>query len=262
MVDFDTYCIERKNPTQSECFLYLEEVDGCCPKCGTPFSRTEKGKFVKGYEIAHVFPNSPTPAEKIMLKNVRVAGNNSEDPLNKIALCHNCHKYYDDNKSVELYDEMFDLKATKHKALEAKKLILNQNIESELTQIISKLASLSGLEIDGLEKLEYKALKISDKIEEKYILMRKRIEMEVLQYFTFIRQEFTNQPSESISFETMASNVRHAYCTLRDKGLNKEEIYDQMTNWFVHKTSCKAEACNIIVSFFIQNCEIYDELSQ
>lgn len=69
-----------------------------------------------------MFPNSPTPVEKTILQNVRIAGTNSEDPLNKIALCHDCHKYYDDNKSVELYDEMFDLKATKHKALEAKNL--------------------------------------------------------------------------------------------------------------------------------------------
>lgn len=260
MVDFDTYCIARKNPTSSELFLYLEEVDSCCPKCGIPFSRTKDGKFVKGYEIAHVFPNSPTPAEKIMLQNVCIAGINSEDPLNKIALCHDCHKYYDDNKSVELYNEMFDLKATKHKALEAKKLISNNNIESELTQIISKLASLSDLEINGLEKLEYKALKVSDKIEDTYILMRRRIESEVLQYFTFIRQEFANLPLGSFSFDTMATNVRHAYCTMRDQGLDKAEIYKQMTKWFERKTSCDVEACRIMVSFFVQDCEIYEEL--
>jgi hypothetical protein len=207
-----------------------------------------------------VFPNSPTPAEKTMLQNVRIAGINSEDPLNKIALCHDCHKYYDDNKSVELYNEMFDLKATKHKALEAKKLISNNNIESELTQIISKLASLSDLEIDGLEKLEYKALKVSDKIEDTYILMRRRIESEVLQYFTFIRQEFANLPLGSFSFDTMATNVRHAYCTMRDQGLDKAEIYKQMTKWFERKTSCDVEACRIMVSFFVQDCEIYEEL--
>lgn len=260
MVNFDTYCIDRKSPTPTEYLLYLEEVDSCCPKCGIPFVRNKGGKIVKGCEIAHVFPNSPTPTEKIMLQNVRVAGINSEDPLNKIALCHDCHKYYDDNKSVELYNEMFDLKATKHKALEAKKLISNKNIESELTLIISKLASLSDLEIEGLEKLEYKALKVSDKIEDTYRLMRRRIESEVLQYFTFIRQEFANQPLGSFSFDTMASNVRHSYCALRDMGLDKAEIYKQMTNWFELKTSCDVEACRIMVSFFVQDCEIYEEL--
>ena len=104
---------------------------------------------------------------------------------------------------------MFDLKATKHKALEVKKLISNKNIESELTQIINKLASLSDLEIEGLEKLEYKALKVSEKIEDTYILLRRRIESEVLQYFTFIRKEFVNLPLGSFCFDTMASNVRH-----------------------------------------------------
>lgn len=261
MVDFDTYCIARKNPTRSEILLYLEEVDSCCPKCGTPFSRTNNGRFIKGYEIAHVFPNSPTPKEKTMLQNVRIAGTNSEDPLNKIALCHDCHKYYDDNKSIELYNEMFDLKAEKHKALEAKKLILNQNIEAELTQIISKLASLSDLEIDGLKKLEYKALKVSDKIEDTYKLLRRRIENDVLEYFTFIRQEFASLPLESFRFDTMALNIKYAYCKLRDKGLDKSEIYWQMTNWFKRKTACDVEACSIMVSFFVQDCEIYERLS-
>ena len=111
MVDFDTYCIARKNPTSSELFLYLEEVDSCCPKCGIPFSRTKDGKFVKGYEIAHVFPNSPTPAEKIMLQNVCIAGINSEDPLNKIALCHDCHKYYDDNTILKLIRNFYRLQS-------------------------------------------------------------------------------------------------------------------------------------------------------
>lgn len=262
MVNFDTYCIDRRNPTQSEYYLYLEEVDSCCPKCGAPFSITKAGKYAKGCEIAHVFPNSPTPAEKVMLKDVRTAGVNSEDPLNKIALCHICHKFYDDNKSVELYNEMFDLKAAKHRALEAKKLIADKNIESEISKIINRLGIISDSEIGELEKLEYNALKVSEKIEDKYMLMRRRIENEVLLYFTFIRQEFSNLPYGSFSFDTMASNIRHAYCILRDKGLDKKEIYKQMTNWFERKTGCDVEACQIMVSFFVQDCEIYEELSK
>lgn len=260
MVDFDKYCIDRKNPSPSEYFLYLEEVDSCCPKCGKPFANTKDGRFSKDCEIAHVFPNSPTPQEKIILKNVRVAGINSEDTLNKIALCHECHKFYDDNKTVESYDEMFDLKAEKHKALIAKKMIANLNIESELSTIISRIGRLTDDEVDSLEKLEYKALKISDKVEEEYRLLRRRIENEVLLYFSFIKQEFSNQPIGSFAFDTIASNVRHAYFLLRDKGLDKREINKQMVAWFVRKTNCEIEACQIMVSFFVQDCEIYEEL--
>ena len=44
------------------------------------------------------------------------------------------------------------------------------------------------------------------------------------------------------------------------EGLNKAEIYKQMTKWFERKTSCDVEACRIMVSFFVQDCEIYEEL--
>ena len=46
------------------------------------------------------------------------------------------------------------------------------------------------------------------------------------------------------------------------KGLDKKEIYKQMTNWFERKTGCDVEACQIMVSFFVQDCEIYEELSK
>lgn len=262
MVDFDTYCTERKKPTTPEYFLYLEEVDSCCPKCGKPFAVIRGGKFSKLCEIAHVFPNSPTPEEKEILKNVRVAGENSEDTLNKIALCRDCHKLYDEHKTVESYNEMFILKAEKHKALEAKKLIANKDIETELSSIISCLGNLSDEEIDGLERLEYRALNISDKIEDEYRLLRRRMENDALQYFPYIKQEFANLTTGSLSFDTIASNVRHAYLMLRDKGLNKSEIADQMVDWFTRKTNKDREACQIMVSFFVQDCEIYEELSK
>lgn len=39
---------------------YLLEVEGYCPKCGKYLLRPKGNSMHKEYEIAHIYPNSPT----------------------------------------------------------------------------------------------------------------------------------------------------------------------------------------------------------
>lgn len=260
MVDFDKYCIARRKPTATEVLLYMEEVNSCCPICGKPLVLEKKGRTKKLCEIAHVFPNSPTDYEKNILKEVRVAGENSESPLNKIALCKDCHDEYDELKTVESYDRMYDLKERLRAELDAKKGIVNYNIEDELVTIISVLGKLTSDDYKTMQKLELKALTINQKIEDDYFLLKNKIEQDTLQFFLFIQNKFKCLGEEAASFDTIAYNVKHAYCSLRDKKLDKGQIYDQMVAWFQNKTHCRRESCEKMVAFFVQDCEIYEEL--
>ena len=109
IVDVATYCKDRKRPNDKENLRYILEVGNECPMCGkiiTDFS-ADKHKL---YEVAHIFPNSPTGEEKTVLADVEVLGENSESFENKIALCRDCHKEYDEHKTVEKYNAMLKLK--------------------------------------------------------------------------------------------------------------------------------------------------------
>lgn len=262
MVDFDNYCIDRKSPTQPELLMYMEEVNGCCPICGKPLTLEKNGRAKKLCEIAHVFPNRPTEYEKSVLKDVRLAGDNSESTLNKIALCKDCHDEYDELKTVDSYNNMFELKARLRLELDSKKMMANFSMEDELGAIVLRLAHLTPEDFKLLTKLEMNALTVDQKVEDDFVLLRNKIEQDVVQYYLFIRSKFKELGDDALSFDTIAYNVKLAYCKLRDKKLNKPQIYDQMVMWFENQTHCRKEACEKMVAFFIQNCEIYEKLSE
>ena len=82
---------ERKAPSEADQQLYLKEVSFLCPLCGASLRHRRQKKTNKLYEIAHIFPNSPTEEQYERLSALPRLGDNSESFENKIALCKNCH---------------------------------------------------------------------------------------------------------------------------------------------------------------------------
>ena len=84
----ENYLQPRKNPTQSEIQLYLIEVNNVCPLCGCMLRRKDQKKpGARLFQIAHIFPNSPTQEQLEVLDRVELLGDNTESFENKIALC-------------------------------------------------------------------------------------------------------------------------------------------------------------------------------
>ena len=50
---------------------------------------------------------------------------------------------------------------------------------------------------------------------------------------------------------------------MRDKTTNKEYIFNAMVDWIMKNTGSQSKAaCEIVISFFIQNCEVFDEITE
>lgn len=44
---------------------------------------------------------------------------------------------------------------------------------------------------------------------------------------------------------------------------DKSKIFDYIVNWVKTKTSTQSkEACEIVVSYFVQNCEVFNEIAE
>ena len=99
----DPYLKERKAPTEPEQQLYLKEVSFVCPLCGKILQHRKRGKRNKLYEVAHIFPNSPTEEQYERLSALPRLGSDSESFENKIALCKDCHDQQDYHTTVEDY---------------------------------------------------------------------------------------------------------------------------------------------------------------
>lgn len=257
-VDVSTYCIGRKKPTENEKLLLTLQVGTLCPLCGSNLISKSKGiRYLS--EIAHIFPCNPTDNEKHLLKDVVVAGNDSESLENKIALCKNCHDNYDYHKTISEYETLFKLKRKCEDAYNAKGLLSSYPIEDSIEAVLNKLSNIRLEDIDSMTKLSLHALKIRTKMEGASPLLIKEVEEQVAQYFLFIIDIFKNEYSKT--FDSVALYIRALYETLNAKGYDKEQIFDFITSWIQSKTQENVLACKIVTCFFIQNCEIYGKLS-
>ena len=259
----DEYLRDRIAITDNMSLEYLLEVEGYWPKCGKYLLRPKGNSMHKEYEIAHIYPNSPTKKEKEELKGLERLGNDCEDFKNKIALCRSCHRYYDDNKNKKEYIELVEIKKLLLKRASTKKKISNVEIEEEIRLIIKDIANVSGEEIANL-KLEYKALKISKKIENKYLMLKLKVESFACNYFNFIRETFKNYENQGITdFDVVAHEVKLAFINCSKSNKDKGDIFNLMVEWLKSKTqNSSTEACEVLISFFIQDCEVFNEITK
>lgn len=261
-MDFADYCIDRKDPTGNQIKILLEEVDGTCPMpgCGKSLVNEIDGLVYNQYDIAHVFPNKPNEFQKLHLKDVEVDGENSEALANKIALCRDCHKIYDNNTTEVSYSQMLERKRKLAVGLKAKKEISKVVIEDDIVKTIEVLTTMKKEDLEQSGTLEYKSLAVAQKVEDFMLCLD--IENKVTQYFNFVRDCFKRFDASGDRFELICHSVRHLYLHLKANKLTQYEMYETITNWFVSKTQRSRTVCEIMTSFFVQNCDIYDEISK
>ena len=66
-------------------------------------------------------------------------------------------------------------------------------------------------------------------------------------------------------FNLIASEVKLAYQKLDNGLLSQDEIVNGLSEWIKNKSgvgSKNMRACHIVVAFFIQNCEVFREISK
>ena len=143
------------------------------------------------------------------------------------------------------------------------------NLNSLFVDTLSILNRLEGLafSVKGLfrgksfDKLEkYKSLKIDNKIEDKYSLLKRKIKHYVSEYYLFIEEQLRNLDEKEKKFKIIANQINTAYlsCCTEDK----DDVFNNIVNWLNSKdVTLNYDACVIVVSFFVQNCEVFDEVA-
>nr|WP_277399219.1 HNH endonuclease signature motif containing protein [Escherichia coli] len=58
---------------------------------------------IKLYEVAHIYPFSPREEEKELLKDEQRLCDDVDSEDNLIALCRDCHKLFDNPRTIEGY---------------------------------------------------------------------------------------------------------------------------------------------------------------
>ncbi|MEG1926416.1 MAG: hypothetical protein RR415_11800 [Ruthenibacterium sp.] len=263
------YAVSRPNKLEGGAVEYsdmplLSEVNNECPLCHSPLVKTIKGKPIKKYIIVKIYPDDLDDKKVAEFEAALKPPTRLDSNDNKIALCEDCAAEYLLDSSVDEYVQLFGIKKQAVKSYAMRQEIAKLNLEEEIKEVIEKLAGLNNT--SGLLQLPLSALKIKNKILEDNGVLRHTLTDNVLTYYRFIEDTFSNMDSGTATdFDLIASEIHVTYEMLERENLSQDEIVNRLAEWIqtsTHMASKYYLACHIVVAFFVQNCEVFHEVSK
>lgn len=248
----------RRKLSPNESAILLTEVENMCPFCTKTLMYEKNGRNHKLWEGAHIYPLNPTKEQIDLLKNEVKLHDDVNHISNFIALCSDCHKKYDNPRTVEEYRQLLSIKKNILSKSVTRAKYADYQIESEIKEVITMLVGNFN-EVD-IKELELKALKLDEKANKTMTkITKKRIRSDITEYYYYIQEQFVRLDNYyPRSFNLIASQVKAFYERLMRTEHSQEVVYEQLTEWISKKTgNSSLLACSIIVSFFIQNCEVF-----
>lgn len=253
----------RKNFSDIEQSTLFNQVNGICPLCQKPLSYIKDGKLRKLFEIAHIYPLNPSDYEKEILKDEPVLFiQDCNDLNNLIALCPNCHTHLDKPTSLESYRKIYQIKSKLIEEDNIRNIYYSYEIEKDIVTIIN---SMNSNLYDCSETIDYKLIKVTDKIKPENKLLIHRVKDDVASYYLLIRNLFADldKSNDNATFDTIAIQIKSFYTKVKTITNDQEQIYNHIATWLYDKNKVGSiEAYKIIVSFFVQNCEVFSDVSK
>lgn len=140
-------------------------------------------------------------------------------------------------------------------------------VDNELRNLLSALTQ--PLDTHALVKLNYEAVRVKEKIKlfepsNNDLLLVESIENHVVKYYkvieNFLRLRDVEHPNSS---QQLLNMVRRRYLALSIKKTKASIVYYGIRNWIMDEAKSDNElAAEILTSFFIQNCEVFDASSK
>lgn len=253
---------KRINLSENPKLLLFAEVNGICPTCPNQLIYEKNKKKYKRFEIAHIYPLNPKKLEFELLKNEEKLDSDPNSLNNLICLCVDCHTKFDKPRTVLEYQNLVAIK----------KKLINRNLEREIWNntkledeiyVIIDLLSERDFEFETDDILNYDPQTIDNKTDSSITFLTKRaIHRNVQDYYSQINKRFSELDKIApLTTETISSQIRTHYLTLAKQEMTRsqKDIFDGMVNWLSKRTNQPSnEASEIVVSYFIQNCEIFE----
>ena len=250
---------DRRQYTPNEYTILYNEVDGMCPLCGIKLIYKKGNRLNKRVNLAHIYPHSPTDSEIELLKDVEILSEDSEDIKNIIWLCPNCHESFDKPRTIDSYNNLLDIKKRVLQEKDIKDTFYDYKIEDDIKQILHKLTNndTDNIELDYVPKI------IDDKINNTMTSITKRkIKSNVSEYFHILKLELQNLDAITPNKATkIATQIKSFYLDTLEKSNNQEDVYYGLVEWLHSKTNINNEASSVVISYFVQNCEVFDVIS-
>jgi HNH endonuclease len=252
---------KRRKFTENETLILYAEAEGVCPLCPNTLMYKKNSNQYKEFEIAHIYPLNPKKEELELLKDAEKLSGYPNDLKNLVCLCVSCHTKFDKPRTLDEYVELVTIKKTLLMRDKDKSIWSDTKIEKEIIDIIETLSSQE-IDLGSMDILSYDPKEIDRKVNKTITeLTKRKIHRNVQDYFPTIKSKFIEiDKLKPTTTEIISTQIRTHYLKLNIEytELRQQEIFFALVGWLSKTTKQhNDEASEIIISYFIQNCEVF-----
>lgn len=180
---------------------------------------------------------------------------------NLLALCPRCHATYSIDDSPKTCKELVGVKKILAGHQRNVQLLDDLPLEKGIVGVISKIKNLKEKDL-AEASLDPKEIKQKLKPEDNIALFL-TVKMYVTTYYVRIRRIMTNADKRGeIDYDEIQDQMRAIYKRLKKAGKTNVEIFNEIAEK-IHKVSLQEDIyCQIVVSYFIQSCEVFDAITE
>ncbi len=194
----------------------------------------------------------------------------AEDAL--VELCNDFESIVGNSSAEDISTKIADLFKSILERIVAKKEISDNKtttlelssfaLERELSEIVKDLASLRPEQ--RKINLSYEPYKVDNKILPGNFSLISEIKKDVVENYVYIEELFKNASQKNaLFFDQIASEVKYVCDNLISQPHSQETVFYEMVKWLKSKVSHKSDiACRKIISFFVQNCEVFHAFTE
>lgn len=236
----------------------ISEVHGLCPLCTQELITLDRSQQAALSQAAHIYPHSPTDAERNLLSGLPKLSEDDESIDNLIMLCPNCHYKFDHPRTRDGYMQLYSLKQQLVKRRMARKYYQKHSLETDLLAILEDISNIDI--VTETRQLSYTAIAVSKKMsKDASSAVKQMVTRDVRDYYYSIRDALIQLEQDSPGkSELIAKEIALFYTELKVKKLSQDAIYYGINDWLDAKTERKYQLITpLITAFYIQNCEVF-----
>jgi DNA-binding transcriptional regulator GbsR (MarR family) len=180
---------------------------------------------------------------------------------NLIAMCHDCFQRYVFKHTKAEEKELQTVKKIQSDARSTRYTLDEVAIEKGITKVIENLSKAKPSQI---RTLNYDAVSVPEKIDEElHFFLVNEVTGHVTKYFLFIEktmQDLVRQ--KQFSDDLLRAQIKESYRKLAEKKKSPEVIYSALSERLSSITKQDIRFCSIVVSYFIQSCEVFNAITK
>ncbi|MCB5288537.1 MAG: hypothetical protein LHW64_12170 [Candidatus Cloacimonetes bacterium] len=210
------------------------------PGCGKHLQIVnDKNHAVDNYEVASIKSGKASPYE------------------NLIAMCHDCFQNYVFNHTKAVEKDLQTIKTLQSDARSSRRTLDEVAIEKGITHVID---NLSRSKPGQLLALNYDAVSVSEKIDEGlHSFLLYEVKGHVARYYLFIEKTMQDLVRrKQFSDDLLRAQIKESYRKLAEKKNSPESIYSALSERLRQITKQDIRFCSIVISYFIQSCEVFN----